>query len=158
MNLGEHIADGCTRRKLTLATAESCTGGGLSHVLTAIPGASAFFIGGVIAYQNEVKIQWLGVPREIIQNQGAVSSPTARAMAEGCRDRFNSDFAVSITGIAGPGGGSEEKPVGTVHIAVAAQERTRSMAYRFSGDRETVRDSAIAAALELLLEAMNDQT
>jgi len=154
MNVGKHIAARCTQGELTLATAESCTGGGLSHALTAIPGASAFFIGGVIAYQNEVKIQWLGVPRTTIQDHGAVSPQTARAMAEGCLHRFNTDIAVSITGIAGPGGGSVEKPLGTVHIAVATQQETHSMAYHFSGDREAVRDSAISAALDLLREVL----
>ncbi len=158
MNLEERLAATLVERNLTLATAESCTGGGLSHLLTSIPGASAFFIGGVIAYQNDVKIQWLGVPPEILTHHGAVSSQTAIAMAEGCLSLFKTDIAVSITGIAGPTGGSPEKPVGLVYLAVAVSRRTRVAEHRFPGDREQVRDQAIAAALKLILEAIIDKT
>lgn len=158
MNLGDRLAAACTSRNLTLATAESCTGGGLSHLMTAIPGASAFFIGGIIAYQNDIKTRLLGVPQSTLQQHGAVSAQTARAMAEGCRGIFGSDIAVSITGIAGPGGGSLQKPVGTVHVAVATQQATRTVEFHFSGDRAQVRDEAISAALGLILEAIDDQT
>lgn len=158
MNLEVRLATALVERNLTLSTAESCTGGGLSHLLTEIPGASAFFLGGVIAYQNDVKIQWLGVPLETLTHHGAVSSQTAVAMAEGCRSRFKTDIAVSITGIAGPSGGSAEKPVGLVYLAVAANRQTRVAEHRFSGNRERVRDQAIAAALKLILEAIKDKT
>jgi len=126
--------------------------------MTAIPGASAFFIGGIIAYQNDVKTRFLGVSQETLKQHGAVSAQTARAMAEGCRSQFESDVAVSITGIAGPGGGSPEKPVGTVHIAVATQRRTHAAEFHFAGDRAQVRAEAISNALGLILEAIDDQT
>lgn len=158
MNLEDRLAAALVNHNLTLATAESCTGGGLSHLLTAIPGASSFFIGGVIAYQNEVKIHWLGVPQETLTNHGAVSSQTAAAMAEGCRCRFKADIAVSITGIAGPSGGTPNKPVGLVYIAVATEASTRTAEHQFPGDREQVRSDAIAMALELILYAIEDQT
>lgn len=158
MSSEERLAAVLVDRNLTLAAAESCTGGGLSHLLTTIPGASAFFIGGIIPYQNDVKIQWLGVPRETLLNHGAVSSQTATAMAEECRYRFKADIAVSITGIAGPSGGSPKKPVGQVHIAVATETRTHVVEYQFPGDRAQVRDSAISAALKLILEAIEGKT
>ena len=154
IRLAEVLAD----QGLTLATAESCTGGGLSHLLTSIPGASAFFIGGIIAYQNDIKEKFLGVSQATLVDHGAVSSPTAGAMAEGCRNRFGTDIAVSITGIAGPGGGSPEKPVGRVFVAVAIDQRTRVVEHTFPGNREQVRAAAIDAALDLILEAIADKT
>ena len=154
IRLAEVLAD----QGLTLATAESCTGGGLSHLLTSIPGASAFFIGGIIAYQNDVKVKFLGVSQGALVKHGAVSSPTAVAMAEGCRNRFGTDIAVSITGIAGPGGGSPEKPVGRVFVAVAVDQCTRVTEHTFPGSREQVRTAAIDAALDLILEAFADKT
>jgi nicotinamide-nucleotide amidase len=158
MSQAIRLAEALAKQGLTLATAESCTGGGLSHLLTSIPGASAFFIGGIIAYQNDIKVKLLGVPQAALVDHGAVSSPTAGAMAEGCRDRFDTDIAVSITGIAGPGGGSPEKPVGTVFVAVAVDQRTRIVAHLFPGNREQVRQAAIAAALNLILEAIAEKT
>lgn len=156
MNPGNRLAAACTTRNLTLATAESCTGGGLSHLVTAIPGASAFFVGGVIAYQNDVKSRFLDVPVSTLQQYGAVSSQTARAMAEGCQRRFESDIAVSITGIAGPGGGSRDKPVGTVHIAVVFQGKTRAVKFHFQGDRSLVRAKAVSSAVDLILETIDE--
>lgn len=141
-----------------MATAESCTGGGLSHLLTSIPGSSAFFVGGIIAYQNSVKEDLLGVSRLLLQSHGAVSSQTAIAMAEGCKARFNTDLAVSITGIAGPGGGSAEKPVGLVYLAIAGGQPTRAIERHFPGEREQVRDAAIAEAVDLILQVVGDET
>lgn len=158
MRLEERLAAALSDRELTLATAESCTAGGLSRLLTEIPGASAFFIGGVIAYHNDVKLQLLDVPRETLTHHGAVSSQTAIAMAEGGRSRFKTDFCVSITGIAGPGGGSADKPVGLVYIAVASPQRTHVEEHRFPGDRSQVREGAITAALKLILGAIADET
>lgn len=158
MRLEERLAAALSDRELTLATAESCTAGGLSRLLTDIPGASAFFIGGVIAYHNDVKLQLLDVPRETLTHHGAVSSQTAIAMAEGGRSRFKTDFCVSITGIAGPSGGSAEKPVGLVFIAVAGPQRTHVAEHRFPGDRSQVREGAITAALRMILEAIADKT
>ena len=158
MNLEEQLAAALVERNLTLSTAESCTAGGLSYLLTEIPGASAFFIGGIIAYQNDIKAQWLGVPQETLTHHGAVSSQTAIAMAEGCQSRFKTDVAVSITGIAGPSGGSPTKPVGLVYVSVASRQQTRVAEHRFPGDRDQVRESAISAALKLVLDAITDKT
>ena len=158
MSQAIRLAEVLVDQGLTLATAESCTGGGLSHLLTTIPGASAFFIGGIIAYQNDIKVKFLGVPQATLVEHGAVSSPTAGAMAEGCRNRFSTDIAVSITGIAGPDGGSPEKPVGLVFVAVAVDQHTRVAEHIFPGNREQVRQAAIAAALDQILEAIADKT
>jgi PncC family amidohydrolase len=158
MSLEHRLAAALVDRNLTLATAESCTGGGLSYLLTTIPGASAFFIGGVIAYRNDVKSHLLEVPQETLTHHGAVSAQTAMAMAEGCRRRFKTDVAVSITGIAGPSGGSPEKPLGLVYIAVASHKCTHVVEHHFAGDRAQVRESAIASALKLILKTIEDKT
>ena len=158
MSQAIHLAETLVEKGLSLATAESCTGGGLSRLLTSIPGSSAFFIGGIIAYQNRIKTTFLGVPLNILAEHGAVSSATASAMAEGCRDKFDTDIAVSITGIAGPGGGSLEKPVGLVYLAVAVEQHTRVVEHTFPGNREQVREAAIATALDLILEAIDEKT
>lgn len=136
-----------------LAVAESCTGGLVGAKLTDVPGSSAWFAGGIVAYANDVKTRELGVPSEIIGRDGAVSEAVAVAMADGVRERFSADAGLSITGIAGPTGGSAEKPVGTVVIAVStgpAVVRT----YRFVGDRAMVRQQSVIAALELLRHSL----
>lgn len=135
----------------TLAVAESCTGGGLCAAVTDIPGSSAYFLGGVVAYRNSVKEEALGVPKAAIDAHGAVSEAVAVAMAEGARTRLGADIGVGITGIAGPEGGSREKPVGTVCIGIAAGDARFSDRRRFAGDRESVRRSAVAWALSALL-------
>ncbi len=124
------------RRGETLAVAESCTGGGLGAALVAVPGASEVFLGGVIAYANAVKQDLLGVPAALLEAHGAVSDPVAEAMAAGARRLTGATWAVAVTGIAGPGGGSPEKPLGLVHIAVAGPDGLRSEAVRFGGGRE----------------------
>jgi nicotinamide-nucleotide amidase len=123
------------RRGETLAVAESCTGGGLGAALAAVPGASEVFLGGVIAYANAVKRNLLGVSPEVLERWGAVSDPVAQAMAEGVRRRTGSDWALATTGVAGPGGGSPDKPVGLVHIAVAGPDGTVSAPVRFGARR-----------------------
>ncbi len=138
----------------TIATAESCTGGSVSRRITRIGGSSAYFIGGVVAYANDVKRRVLGVPEDILANPGAVSEPCARAMAEGVRDLLGTDLAVSTTGIAGPDGGTARKPVGLVFIALAHPGGTIVEEHHFAGDRKAVIDSATERGLTLLLEAV----
>lgn len=138
----------------TLATAESCTGGLLAERMTRVPGSSTCFVGGVVTYSNEMKELLLGVPSETIERHGAVSEPVARAMAEGVRRRLGTDFGIGITGVAGPAGGSEEKPVGTVHLALAGPDETDGTTEHrrvlFPGDRRRVREQSAQLALELL--------
>ncbi len=136
---------------LTLAVAESCTGGLLGMRITEVPGASDYFRGGLIAYSNLVKEGVLGVPREILEKHGAVSAECARAMAEGARALFRADLALAITGIAGPTGGTPEKPVGLVYIALASPHGVEVERHEFRGSRQGVRWSASEAALALLL-------
>ena len=138
----------------TLACAESCTGGGLSARITDIPGISAVFQGGVIAYDNRVKSGVLQVPVDALEQQGAVSQPVAEAMASGVRSLLSTDFALSTTGIAGPGGGSVEKPVGLVWMAIAGPQGVRSEKQIFSGNREQIRAQAIEHSLQMLNAAL----
>jgi nicotinamide-nucleotide amidase len=142
-------------REWRVALGESCTGGLLAGRLTDVPGSSAWVVGGVVAYANEVKVAELGVPAALIDAHGAVSEPVARAMAEGARDRLGANVGIGITGIAGPDGGTPEKPVGTVVIAVAAAE-TLVRTFRFSGDRELVRRQATSTALDMLRRLLLD--
>lgn len=138
----------------TLVTAESLTGGGIGAVLTAVPGSSAVFKGGVISYTDEVKHELLGVDEEILRRYGAVSLWTAGAMASGVRKLLQADVAVSVTGLAGPGGDEFGHEVGTVFIGFENQAKSIAKEYRFPGDREAVRRQTIRAALELILEMM----
>lgn len=140
-------------RGLTCATAESCTGGGVGHAITAVPGSSAVFLGGVISYANAVKRDVLGVAEETLVSVGAVSAETAAQMAEGARRLLKSDLAVSLTGIAGPEGGSVEKPVGLVWFGLATASGVRTEKAIFRGDREEVRRQAVLHALGMLTVA-----
>ncbi len=137
-------------REWTLATAESCTGGLLGDLITNQPGSSEFFLGGVITYSNQAKCDLLGVGGEILQNWGAVSSPTALAMAHGVRKLFGSSIGAAITGIAGPGGGSLKKPVGLVFIAVVGGVDETVEKHIFSGDRQEIKRQAADRTLILL--------
>jgi nicotinamide-nucleotide amidase len=139
-----------TGRKETLAIAESCTGGLLANRITNIPGASSVFLAGYICYANEAKIDMLGVDPKLIEKQGAVSEPVARALAQHARMRAGSTYAVATTGIAGPSGGSPEKPVGTVYIALATPDETLVKKLFFPSDRETFKQIAAQAAFDLL--------
>lgn len=135
----------------TLVTAESCTGGGIGAVLTAVPGSSAVYKGGVISYTNWVKNNILGVPNELLETAGAVSAPVAQAMAKGVRSKLEADVAVSVTGLAGPGGDEFGNCVGTVYIGYADNKQAFSKEFHFDGDREAVRIQAVKAALQLIL-------
>jgi len=134
----------------TLAVAESCTGGLIAERLTDVPGSSSYFLEGVVAYSNDAKIRSLGVPAELIEEHGAVSAQVAEAMAEGIKHRAEADFGLSVTGIAGPGGGSTEKPVGLVYIALADDAHTEHRKLMLPGDRQLIRWRASQAALDLL--------
>jgi nicotinamide-nucleotide amidase len=142
--LGRLLAE----RGRTLATAESCTGGMIAERMTAVPGSSAYLRGGVVAYANEAKAALLGVPEALLAEHGAVSDPVARAMAEGARARFGADYAVAVTGIAGPTGGTQEKPVGLVYLALADATGTESRELFFAFDRERNRRLAAQVAMD----------
>lgn len=155
LTLAEELAHDLRQAGLALATAESCTGGWLAQVLTSVPGSSLWFERGFITYSNISKREMLGVSTGTLARHGAVSEQTARAMAEGALKHSHADLAVSITGIAGPGGGTPDKPVGTVCLAwVRHNQETRSQTQHFSGDRDSVRRQAVAAALAGLREGL----
>ena len=136
----------------TLATAESCTGGGIGAAITAVPGASKVYVGGVVSYTNEIKNKVLGVDQAVLDKYGAVSAPVAGAMASGVRELMGADVAVSVTGLAGPGGDDFGNPVGTVCIGYADKRQRLAKQHRFYGDRDEIRQQAVRAALELVLE------
>ena len=148
-DLAAVVLDGCRSRALTIAVAESCTGGLLGARLTAVPGSSDVVLGGVIAYSNAVKTAELGVGEAVLAEHGAVSPQTAEALADGARQRLGATYGVGVTGVAGPDE-QEGKPVGTVHVAVAGPEGVRSRSVRLPGDRPRVRQLAVTAALDLL--------
>ena len=139
-----------SERKMSLAVAESCTGGLLGEMITRSPGSSEYFLGGVIAYANKIKQQLLGVDENVLQHDGAVSEPVAAAMADGCRRLLAADYGISITGIAGPGGSSDQKPVGLVYIALATEEGTEVHKHQFARDRGRIRMRAALTALNFL--------
>lgn len=150
--LAEKVIKQARNKGLTIATAESCTGGWIGKALTDIPGSSRVFKGGLVAYSNAIKETLLHVPKELLIKHGAVSEPVAIAMANNCAQSFGADLAISVTGIAGPGGGSDEKPVGLVYMAVSHNNKTT--AHRFVFDdtgRDGVRRDALSKALNLLL-------
>jgi nicotinamide-nucleotide amidase len=146
----ELVLDACRERGLTLATAESSTGGLVAARLTSVPGSSDVFLGSVVAYANEVKARELDVPTEVLERYGAVSAETAAAMANGARVRVGADVAVAVTGIAGPGGGSPQKPVGLVYLHVESRDGSAARELRLPGDRAAVRGRTAAAALHLV--------
>lgn len=150
--LCSEVLDTLRAKGKTLATAESLTGGGIGGALTAVSGASEVYKGGVISYVNAVKNEVLGVPQEILDRCGAVSGWTAGDMASGVRKLLNADIAVSVTGLAGPGGDEFGHPVGTVYIGYDSASASEVKQYRFEGTREQIRDQTIRAALELILE------
>jgi nicotinamide-nucleotide amidase len=147
----EKVAKLLSDSGLTLSVAESCSGGLIAKRITDIPGSSGYFLLGAVTYSNSSKERVLGVPADLIERHGAVSSEVALAMAEGVRRVSGSDIAIATTGIAGPGGGSPEKPVGAVYIAIDSPDGSETFFQHFEGDRNTIREATAEAALRLLL-------
>ena len=152
VGLAERLQGLCLGRGVTVALAESCTGGLVADAITDVAGSSGYFTGGVVSYSNEAKETLLDVPRAMLEAHGAVSAQVARAMAEGARARFGADVAASVTGIAGPDGGSDAKPVGLTYVAVADADGVDVRRQVWPGDRAANKVSSAAAVLELLLE------
>lgn len=141
-----------TKNNYTISTAESCTGGLIAHRLTNIPGSSMYFLSGLVTYSNEAKIEHLGVDRSVLHDKGAVSAEVASQMAEGVRKKIDTDIGLATSGIAGPGGGTEEKPVGTVYMALSDSEEVRWRKYHFSGNRWEVKEQTSEKALQWIIE------
>ena len=148
--LEEVVARVLTENRATVAVAESCTGGMLAERLTNLGGSSAYFLGGVVCYSNDLKTSLVGVPQELLETKGAVSSEVALALADGIRRRTGATIGIGITGIAGPSGGTPEKPVGLVHISLADERGPRERAYRYPGNRERIRSFATQSALDAI--------
>lgn len=153
-SLSDQLGQKLLASEQTIATAESCTGGGLGYALTAIAGSSQWYLGGVNAYANQLKQDLLAVDSEFIAEQGAVSEPVVARMAAGAIERLGADIAISTSGIAGPDGGTADKPVGTVCFGCAIGEQLYTATQHFSGDRESVRLQSIEFALTYLLEQL----
>lgn len=157
MHPEEELGSLFQKLEMTLTVAESCTGGLLAHRITNVPGSSRYFLGGLVAYSDRIKEEHLGVRHETLLAHGAVSEETAREMARGARRRMSSDLAVSITGIAGPTGGTAEKPVGLVYIALAAADEEWCQRSIWQGDRLQNKAQSVEAALDLLLSYARDR-
>jgi nicotinamide-nucleotide amidase len=149
-SLEEVVARELIAHTATISVAESATGGLLAQRLTRIAGSSSYFLGGVVCYSNSLKSAWVDVPEQLIETRGAVSAEVTRALAEGIRRRSGATLGLAVTGIAGPGGATAEKPVGTVHVALANSSGVTDRALRFPGDRERVRWQAAQSALDLV--------
>jgi PncC family amidohydrolase len=154
--LAVRIGRALLARGMRLSLAESCTGGLLGARITSVPGSSRYLLGGVVAYQNRAKASLLSVPPRMLRRHGAVSAPVAAAMARGARRRFGADLAAAVTGVAGPGGGTPDKPVGLVFVAVSGLGRTRCRGAVFAGGRGSVRARACDLALNMLLQHLED--
>ncbi|HXI45842.1 MAG TPA: CinA family protein [Candidatus Acidoferrales bacterium] len=151
--LAERLQGVCLGRSITVATAESCTGGLVAESITAVPGSSDYFLGGVVSYANSAKVTLLDVPESALEAHGAVSAQVARAMATGIRERLGTSLAVAVTGIAGPDGGTDAKPVGLTYVALAGPAGTDVRRFVFEGDRATIRSAAASEALTWLIAA-----
>jgi nicotinamide-nucleotide amidase len=156
VDVAARLQERCLAAGLTVAAAESCTGGLLTHILTEVPGSSAYLLGGVVSYADRAKIDLLGVDADHLGAHGAVSAQVARAMAQGVRERFGADLGVAITGIAGPDGGSDAKPVGLTYVAVADDAGVEVRRLQWSGERSANKRDSAGAALELLLARADD--
>ena len=151
------VGDLLSRRRLQLATAESCTGGLVGHLLTNVAGSSRYYMGGITAYANEAKVRLLGGSQVTLEKFGAVSSETVVEMAHGVRIALGADIGISVSGIAGPGGGTPEKPVGTVWIGLSSPQGEYSRHYLWSGDRLAVKEQSAQAALNLLVQYLQNE-
>lgn len=154
VTLAEEIGTLLRERGMTMAAAESCTGGRVGDMITSVPGSSDYFLGGVISYSNGAKVSLLGVGADAIRDEGAVSETVARQMAEGARKVFGADVGVSTTGIAGPGGGSASKPVGLVFVAASAPGLTMCVRHVFAGTRDEVKRKSSECALALVRDML----
>jgi PncC family amidohydrolase len=152
VGLAERLQAICLGRGLTVAVAESCTGGLVADAITDVPGSSAYFLGGVVSYANSAKESLLDVPTEVLEAHGAVSAQVGRAMADGARQRFSADLAAAVTGVAGPDGGTDAKPVGLTYVAVAGTAGVDVRRFLWAGDREANKAASAAAVLELLVD------
>ena len=151
------IGDVLKSKHCTLSAAESCTGGLISSLITSVPGSSEYYLGSVTSYANSVKQNVLGVPEEIIEQHGAVSSECVAAMADGVRRLMATDYAIATSGIAGPGGGSAEKPVGTVWVGVSSEKGTETYRLRFNSDRKRNIERFASSALHILLRKLRNE-
>jgi nicotinamide-nucleotide amidase len=152
VGLAERLQAACLERGLTVAVAESCTGGLVADAITDVPGSSGYFLGGIVSYADSAKVALLDVPIEVLAAHGAVSAQVGRAMAEGARARFGADLAAAVTGVAGPDGGSEAKPVGLTYVAVAGSAGFDVRRFLWTGDRDANKEASVEAVLELLIE------
>ena len=155
LNVAGHFQELMIQNKLSLSLAESCTGGMISSLLTDIAGSSEYFYGAVVSYSNQAKMQLLNVDSDILSQYGAVSEQAAYAMAHNSRHINNTDIAASVTGIAGPGGGSEVKPVGLVYIAVSSKHGTEARKHLFHGSRDSIRKQSTLAVLDHITEIVS---
>jgi nicotinamide-nucleotide amidase len=153
-NLLNKVSDELKKRRLTVATAESCTGGFIAHTLTNVSGSSEYFDRGVISYSNTSKMELLGVPEKILKEYGAVSEHTAHAMAKAIKEQAQVDIGLSTTGIAGPTGGTKDKPIGLVYIGIATEKNVTVKRFLFSGDRLQNKENTCDAALKFLHEIL----
>jgi PncC family amidohydrolase len=154
LDLAERVGAACRTSGRTLATVESCTGGLVAHLITEVPGSSAYFLGGLVTYADDVKTGLADVPTAVLTAHGAVSAQVAVAMAEGARRRLNVDLAVAVTGVAGPDGGTDAKPVGLVYVAVADAGGDAVRRHQWSEDRTGNKRASAAAALSLVIERL----
>lgn len=152
LGLAERVGAACRVRGVTLATAESCTGGLVSHLITEIPGSSNYYVGGLVTYADRVKVSLAAVPAQVLEAHGAVSAQVALAMAEGARASLGAGIVVAVTGIAGPGGGTPDKPVGLTYVAVSDADGGDVRRYTWDLDRSGNKRASAAAALALILE------
>ena len=153
--MNDDIGDILVKRRLTLSVAESCTGGLIGNIITDTPGSSRYFLGGMITYSNKSKVELLGVSSKTIEDFGAVSDETVREMAEGVKRQFHSDIGLAVTGIAGPEGGSSEKPVGTVFLSIASDNGVFSGRYQFIGERKKIKKETAFMAINWIRRYLN---